>query len=111
MKTKHTPGRWEWKEGNEIEAEGVVLAQVLGADFAEQDPPTTDEVVLECNANARLIAAAPDLLAALESVLPDAEREVRRLNEQMVGSLYPAINEARLDRARAALAKARGEQS
>ena len=55
----------------------------------------------ECEANARLIAAAPDLLEALEmctkamaSVLPD----------------FNPYDQAAYDKARAAIAKAKGEE-
>ena len=47
---------------------------------------------------------AEALLQACKALLPFAERDVKRLNEQMLGGLYPAINEAMLDRARAAIA-------
>ena len=50
--------------------------------------------------SARLIAAAPDLLAALEACVPDLERYV---------STHGPGPDRRLDAARAAIAKARGE--
>lgn len=45
-----------------------------------------------------------DLLrACVKDLLPFATRDVQRLNETMVGSLYPAINLAMLERAHEAL--------
>lgn len=51
----------------------------------------------ECELNARLIAAAPDLLAALKELLSDKY-------------LANPINDDRMSRTRAALAKAQGNQ-
>ena len=84
METKHTPGPWA------IDGEGT-NAMVRGADLTivavrhRLTGPTHE-------ANARLIAAAPELLEALESILSDA-----------------CDNGAYWDKARAAIAKARGE--
>lgn len=44
------------------------------------------------------------LREALDELLPYAERFLLNTNKDMVGNLYPAINLAKLDRARAALA-------
>lgn len=49
---------------------------------------------------------AEQLLASLRELLPHAERDVKRMNEQMVGSLYPAINESKIQRARDVIAAA-----
>ena len=56
--TKHTPGTWyEAKMGNDHQ--GLVVDEQTGANVA----------VAYDKANARLIAAAPDLLAVLETIL------------------------------------------
>ena len=94
---KHTPGPWrlEWWEYKgrrepvlTVRTDADAVAQVMGLwrDGADDSD--------ERQANARLIAAAPDLLAALESLL----------NETNAGTwdCLPA------DLARAAIAKARG---
>ena len=54
---KHTPGPWHRRHGYIVEINGGVLANV---------PFTTGDD--EDKANARLIAAAPDLLEALKEV-------------------------------------------
>jgi hypothetical protein len=85
--SKHTPGPWivarDMRGTGNMLVDGVVNAEGRG--------------IANCGTNgegnARLIAAAPDLLEALESLL----------NDQRDASL-PA-----LVRARAAIAKARGE--
>jgi hypothetical protein len=65
---KHTPGPWRWVDPPEGQDEGP-LARLVAADGTEVlnfDPscgwPPDD-------ANARLICAAPDLLAACEAII------------------------------------------
>ena len=84
-KSKHTPGPWVIDNDNVIYQEGTSEPIASAA-------PTADE-----KANAALIAAAPDLLAALESCSDALNTEA--------GGLY----KARIDQARAAIAKAKGE--
>lgn len=66
----HTPGPWEREETYDtislpIRAEGKVIALVVHAD--ERLPQLTPE---ELKANARLIAAAPDLLDCCQRLMP-----------------------------------------
>ena len=83
---QHTPGPWY------LNSRGWVVQ-------------STGDIVtrLECSnnkeADARLIAAAPELLAALESVLPDLEHYV---------ATHGPGPDKRLAIARAAIAKAKG---
>jgi hypothetical protein len=64
MKAKHTPGPWEVREGAYIFApDGSYVAKTTGNIKDYQENAKTEE------ANARLIAAAPDLLAALEETI------------------------------------------
>jgi len=103
--SKHTPGPWSihWgSSGNrclEIHHEKTIVAHATdySIDGAER------------SANARLIAAAPELLAALE----DSERIISfALNNGMImGRQHKHDAESHLDGIRAAIAKARGEQS
>lgn len=89
MRTQHTPGPWEYIPGEEpaflprvqrgIEGEFVVMGL---SRYREE-------------ADARLIAAAPDLLEALQDALCALE---------CCGKDYPAASKAR-----AAIAKATGE--
>jgi hypothetical protein len=57
--TAYTPGPWT--------VNGLVVV-ALGADRVVHLPSMTDTPVEECRSNARLIAAAPDLLAACKAV-------------------------------------------
>lgn len=97
----HTPGPWRvWREvGLEIfpDCSGTRIALVTNeANGPKGITPAMGE------ANARLIAAAPDLLAALKAFVDDvtdADHSAHDWSEQVV-----------LKRARAAIAKATGEQ-
>jgi len=87
--TLHTPGHWK-KEGATIlqDITNQEVCKMLGKNEEIQ------------NANARLIASAPDLLSALEFLLADY---IAINGENLTGSSVPA------DKAREALRKAKGE--
>lgn len=85
MKTTHTPGPWK------IHQHQIFSGSSKLADLSFRD----DE-----NANARLIASAPDLLSALEFLLADY---IAIDGEELTGSAIP------VEKARAALRKAKGE--
>ena len=87
--TKHTPGPWRIESGpyyRAIRVDFEVIADMrqIGRSFNES--------------NARLIAAAPDLLDALENVI-----------ESWGLGLLPHEDSEALDQARAAITKAKGE--
>ena len=102
MNTQHTPGPWEVKIGTEdddwahqwptIEAKNYV---VVGTEGIYQDFDTD-------MANARLIAAAPDLLEALQDLFEDDMEHV------LMGDGKDDQIEA-ISKAKAAIAKATGE--
>lgn len=99
MKTaQHTPGPWiYYPDGNAIcVVKTHVLKVIADADFGHVDIP-------EREANARLIAAAPDLLAALDMLAGwvDANREPEVTSEGQQAAWI-------LETARAAIAKATG---
>jgi hypothetical protein len=106
-KSKHTPGPWvdgmsKYREGVLVVRANVPGGRIL-AEFGSDDEPL-DETD---RANARLIAAAPDLLEALN----EARRYVEYLtgnDRTFVGRGMPADCLALID---AALFKAQGNQS
>lgn len=100
MKTKHTPG--PWKRGSEIEGDEYACV-VLGGEYngiiarAKVDVYTTDE---EAEANAKLIAAAPDLLKALQGVALWGKRRdgkfIFTTSQEQFDEFQAAINKATL---------------
>lgn len=98
MNTKHTPGPWSTQEGYDRES-GLKLTRVLfGA-----------SIVAECYginsaANARLIASAPDLLAVLTEIVGQ-----QNPNRYGYDAAHKAMDDDWRTRARAAIAKATGE--
>lgn len=94
MNTKHTPGPWSYSTSHSGWSYTINIHQ---ADDAEYTPEWSDVAFCTCDgerkqiqeANARLIAAAPELLDALIAVLHSKDRNA-------------------LDMANAAIAKATG---
>ena len=92
--SKHTPGPWRVVDSwNDHMVESQNGEEIIWQD-GPHDTPTINE------ANARLIVAAPDLLEALESMLQSF------LITQSLDD-YPI--DAPCNKARAAIAKAKGE--
>lgn len=83
--TTHTPGRWTFS--TEEQGRHIIRAEITGRPYVAEATA----------ANAHLIAAAPDLLAAL-----------LRLEEGVRLWMSKPIEPADLDAARAAIAKATG---
>ena len=92
MNAKHTPGPWVVRESScgSVGTDSILTALAFGDD---PDCKADDRMV----ANARLIAAAPELLEALKAICDEQDA-----NE---GYATPATYDA----ARAAIAKATGE--
>ena len=92
--SKHTPGPWTWR--NEPYDDGKPYIHIEAGDgfHGGNDRGFCFQGIMS-EANARLIVSAPELLAALESVLALAVIEYADM------SMF--------DRARAAIAKAKGE--
>jgi hypothetical protein len=91
----HTPGPWKLHERTRkavVGASGYVVAACGGYANNKRDPESLEA---ELEANARLIAVAPDLLEALERALKTAEFEAHPFRPWHAD-------------ARSAIAKARG---
>ena len=100
MTTSHTPGPWVRDTGSgfgcDVRAQnGRKVAATWGINNSDPHRPAYRA---ECDANARLIAAAPELLEALETLA-----ECAKYGDVIEGA------DAWKD-ARAAIAKAKGEQ-
>ncbi len=116
MTTKHTPGPWYCGEPFEVfpgaglrfhvsQAEGATYTP-LYSDVAHFLAETIPGEKLEIQrANARLIAAAPELLDALESILPMLADWHDEFPDHVGDKEAPAVKAALT-----AIAKAKGEQ-
>ena len=100
--SEHTKGQWAWYEnpsgGCRVQTTGVGIADVLSR--AGVPHPVQES----CAANARLIAAAPEMLDALESAEKYLDECGPLLGEE---DLESGVHEM-LAIVRAAIAKARG---
>ena len=85
-KATHTPGPWTVSE-DQAPNMGACIDAVNGVLIAEASGDNEENQA----ANARIISAAPDLLAALESLT------------------HPRADDSDIDMAREAIAKARGQ--
>lgn len=99
--SKHTPGPWYMSEEYGLHvyspAEKMQIADILLCDASDPEPyATADEKTAK--ANARLIAAAPDLLAALRDMVrfvgTDAGRVLSMIPEDTWYAAHHAIAKA-----------------
>lgn len=97
---QHTPGPWKYGRQS-VSPDWVIVTDAAGSIVANVNTETGPDAasrpamrVMPADANARLIASAPELLAALEYVLNCAEAD--------------GWSEFMLGQARAAIAKAKG---
>lgn len=101
MTTKHTPGPWtmhpRFSDGAEVRSIAQVAWCGAAAAYGESGNQNIDAA--EACANARLIAAAPDLLAVCEGLVAWWKAD---------GISGNATLDALSDKARAAVAKAKG---
>lgn len=82
----HTPGPWNIEPYN-------IMQRIKAGQATVALPCMNDDVsAIQCGANARLIAAAPDLLAALRAMLDDDNHDAAK------------------EQARAAIARATGKE-
>jgi hypothetical protein len=95
MTHTHTPGEWEILRADRSEYNESIAKDMAGC-LANGEKVLAYFPTASAMANARLISAAPDLLAALEGLLSD-------------NYLADPINADRMAEARAAVAKATGK--
>jgi hypothetical protein len=95
--SKHTPGPW-FAVGAQVEIEDDSVPDICTCDPQVMRQSHLDWHPRTVEANARLIAAAPELLEALEMMLACTE-----------GQAIYNFMEPQREKARAAIAKAKGE--
>jgi len=111
MKTTHTPGPWaaECPPSSCRAHRFIVAEREVGHDPIIAEVGTLllndDEIgIFETCANAKLIAAAPDLLAALEGLMACAARDGQKYAQEGNEPVWDLISDAQ-----DAIAKAKGQ--
>lgn len=96
--SKHTPGPWTFRNGRSVHSaeKSIALCQT---GLARKSVPSPDE----CMANARLIAAAPELLEELKRALYVLETVARNDGYDTEVGIVPTV--------RAVIAKATGSET
>jgi len=102
---KATPGPWEWDAGDVGEAYSVPYSDVF-VDAGNTIIASFNDGIPEGRANACLIAAAPDLYAALDELVYMIEAWEKAVRQVIETDPAHGMN---LEKAKSALAKARGE--
>lgn len=106
METKHTPGPWfidqfghvyGWTEGRRIDSGGTQKDSVVLVDNRYSQAARHDKM---------LISSAPELLAALEECAPIVRSIMQMQSNCDLAQVYGDV----LNRSRAAIRKARGEE-
>jgi hypothetical protein len=104
MTSQHTPGPWSSDtDAYVVNNSDEVLADVF---YIESHSPDLDPRLIR-KANARLIAAAPDMLEALEDVLPWLQKA--EAEGVFANCAAPQGGRRAIERARAAIARATGD--
>jgi hypothetical protein len=104
MATKHTPGPWV-ANGNIVKANDCYGPWVADTDVMLRHKPNKQHVShAEQRENAKLIAAAPDLLDVAESA-------VEFIEAALFGSVHDENARHYAGRLRDAIAKAKGEEA
>jgi hypothetical protein len=100
---KGTPGPWAGKDVGICRQDraGLQLGFIMTHD---------ENRVAECEANAHLIAAAPDLLEALQDILSGWKLSGWKYNREQHGDLFGVAWDRAQDKATAAISKALGEE-
>lgn len=109
---KHTPGPWmvskNGAQGSTFLVWRTDTDQPQGDDFRNRGYALITKHV-HGEANARLIAAAPELLEALRYALDRLEATLERLPDTQENALWEQEAVKDFDKARAAIAKAEGK--
>lgn len=101
----HTKGPWEVRAGHDTQVGADI--EIVNAKGFIACASTMHQGAVNAEANARLIAAAPDLLEAARKADPVLERTWLHAKQHM-GTMENQAHEA-LQAVRAAIAKAKGQ--
>jgi hypothetical protein len=111
MKTQHTQGPWQAAHRGSLTilgADGLPVAALTHAAWLKQYPLREDPNGEQLASNARLIAAAPEILAALVDLMDQLEGVGIAIDDQDSGQWHGAEGLS-FNQVRAAISKAQGE--
>ena len=98
METKHTPGPWvvrKERELNEYDVQEIYIDTVNGpTSIASVWNPDRENEESESEYDAKLIAAAPDLLAALQRFIKFVDAQKLEYESSMIRQAKKAIKKA-----------------
>jgi hypothetical protein len=86
--SKHTPGPWEFDGQSYIWSDmaiGKMIAQIRGWGWLQKEGE--EEAIAEQEANARLIAAAPEMYEALKKIIEEISTDSPLTVQTVVGLL------------------------
>lgn len=109
MKTQHTPGPWLATQDSDSRSDGYVRVERNGMFPAVARACHSGIGVTEMRSNARLIAAAPELLEALNESLPVLKDVVRGIQDEWPATYQDSEPYRALEAVLLALAKATGK--
>ena len=118
MTTQHTPGPWatdiRLAQAMVADAHGNAIADIARHEYSTEEQSYSDDRIA---ANARLIAAAPDLLAVLSAIVSDYHALQRSQGataslgaEFTAGEWLGSRLGGHIARAESAISKAKGEE-
>ncbi len=117
----HTPGPWQRQDSHTLEGRITIIANIDGEYFTDSPSPCMayDTIAVcedaygerldEAEDNARLITAAPELLAALTALESHARKLRTRLEQLKMRGQMDSFFSVALMNAKAAIAKATGQ--
>lgn len=109
MKTTHTPGPWRFEPRKTSPTHEITFGESRFRPTCIVGYVYKGHGLEVAEANARLIAAAPDLLETLEAAAEDVEEMGCTCSDRSEGHEPDCVGFMHAQKARAALAKARGE--
>jgi hypothetical protein len=94
MKTTHTPGKWNLEENNGIIYLMDEQDKAIATIHTREDGINNNARIKEGKANAKLIAAAPELLEILQGFIEARDAGYRKFKEERYTRARAAIKKA-----------------
>ena len=106
---KHTPPKWKvkrWPRPKWADGFVTIVADSRGNGLFESTTAGENEKV---EANAKLIAAAPEMLELLKDILVEVRPEISRINTDAGQTIFNPVATETIDMAKELISKAEGK--